>query len=831
MTSRLAPPHELVEDRYGYHLPENAQRSWKTLEQSCIQIITVLRLFFNKKNPKIVFSCSAPLNPSDFGYCKSYQTEAKARYALSQSLDAFVLLFAYVSFCIALCRESDDPVSISSSSSPSMQPGWFQHLSLKESNLHLEWLCLLADSSIPDFTDTSTRVGTIVNVSRCSWFVLVPFMKKANVPIWFYWGIPPLFLQPLSHHALIFAPRSHPRFPAPPSPVITPSQSVDLPTPSRSVGPPTPSQSVGLPTPSRSVGPPTPSQSVSLRSGQLPNETWQNFMERQELRKKAILAKENDVERQAREGRDISAASRSCPGKRGATVFIWEKEKDVWKRTLVTRAQVEREWGRFRTSQKVFNSFDNCYELCKEFDAGTLGEKNDYDSNDSENDTYCPPTKISRRSLTPTNGRSGDDSTRPSIVVDSESTPDCTPMDVDPSDPASQSVPTPAQVASDCPPMDVDPSDPASQSVPTPAQVASDCPPPMPIDSESLRAPHSEDGSDDLDDQDSYEASKQDVLNAYSFGPPNLEVMPVTSLDDLLYFRYGFSLNESPYTGIPSSVSKDGTRAINTWSIACRVVGGQNLESSGVENESAIKHFLSILAGSPDPFNGVPGKYWDLSALGHRPFVELEAFIYIEERQFSNRKDKQYFIRPRDLHPSRDTSWLISVDSMTALECIRRRLGPHTIHIADFLISHGVRFRALQRIFNSEELQAPFHPHIRYLGYRPDKYIFDVADFAGYEEMRDSFFRSQSHGPLALREGGIIARLAREVLPNANALSGPSSEALSGHRARFISGDETYVDDEFSEDEFGLICGTYVLGNPNPNSKKGNEFTFLSSCY
>jgi hypothetical protein len=312
--------------------------------------------------------------------------------------------------------------------------------------------------------------------------------------------------------------------------------------------------------------------------------------------------------------------------------------------------------------------------------------------------------------------------------------------------------------------------------------------------------------------------------------------MPVTSLYDLLYYRYGFSLKESPYTGIPSSVCDDAKQSIRSWTEVCRTVGGQQLESSAVlADRAAIQDFLSILAGSPDPFNDVPGKYWDLSPSGQNPIVRLrKVFISIEERQFTN--DKHYIIRPRFLHPSRDSSWLLSVDPMTALECIRRGLGPHTVDIANFLISHGVHFRALQRIPNSPNSPNPsVRPHCRYLGYRSADYSFDLADFAGYEALRDSFLRSQSHGPLALREGGIIARLAREVLPNSNALSGPSSEALSGHRARFIYGDEIYVDDSFLEDELRLICGTYVLGNPTPtpNARGGNEFSFFSSssCY
>jgi hypothetical protein len=29
-------------------------------------------------------------------------------------------------------------------------------------------------------------------------------MLRANVPIWLYWGIPPLFVQPLDTHVLVF---------------------------------------------------------------------------------------------------------------------------------------------------------------------------------------------------------------------------------------------------------------------------------------------------------------------------------------------------------------------------------------------------------------------------------------------------------------------------------------------------------------------------------------------------------------------------------------------------------------------------------------------------
>jgi len=49
MTSRFATPPEdtpFEKDKHGYHLPVNVAKSWKTLEQSCRQVATVLRSAF-----------------------------------------------------------------------------------------------------------------------------------------------------------------------------------------------------------------------------------------------------------------------------------------------------------------------------------------------------------------------------------------------------------------------------------------------------------------------------------------------------------------------------------------------------------------------------------------------------------------------------------------------------------------------------------------------------------------------------------------------------------------------------------------------------------------
>ena len=65
-----------------------------------------------------------------------------------------------------------------------------------------------------------------------------------------------------------------------------------------------------------------------------------------------------------------------------------------------------------------------------------------------------------------------------------------------------------------------------------------------------------------------------------------------------------------------------------------------------------------------------------------------------DQKQFGT--DIHYIFRPQNLHESRDVSWLLSVDAMTALECICRSLGPHIYDIANFLINHGVPFQTFQ---------------------------------------------------------------------------------------------------------------------------------------
>ena len=88
-------------------------------------------------------------------------------------------------------------------------------------------------------------------------------------------------------------------------------------------------------------------------------------------------------------------------------------------------------------------------------------------------------------------------------------------------------------------------------------------------------------------------------------------------------------------------------------------------------------------------------------------------------------------------------------------------------------------------------------------GYKPNS-----SDYAEYELIRNTFLR-EPRGRAALLMGGIVWRLAIEVLGTAPATDGPSFHPQGLEAQSSYSG--IIVDDKLSEDEVNLICGVYKI--------------------
>ncbi|KAL0569649.1 hypothetical protein V5O48_012311 [Marasmius crinis-equi] len=101
------------------------------------------------------------------------------------------------------------------------------------------------------------------------------------------------------------------------------------------------------------------------------------------------------------------------------------------------------------------------------------------------------------------------------------------------------------------------------------------------------------------------------------------------------------------------------------------------------------------------------------------------------------------------------------------------------------------------------------------LGFRPHGYKFILEDFRAYVAIRDEFL-SSPRGRAAVLAGGLLARLAKDVVNKTDVLSGPSRDFLTAwmYGEQFSDPQEqTYIywDDRLTEEEVNLICGVYEV--------------------
>jgi hypothetical protein len=146
---------------------------------------------------------------------------------------------------------------------------------------------------------------------------------------------------------------------------------------------------------------------------------------------------------------------------------------------------------------------------------------------------------------------------------------------------------------------------------------------------------------------------------------------------------------------------------------------------------------------------------------------------------------------------------------MTALECIRRQLGPDPYQLAEYFIANGMEFRTLQRLSSDKKLEPRSTSSGPKVPSCPAGYKFDLADFSKYQTARDMYLESHPSARRALSVGGVLARLAREVLPVSAILAGPSQDALDGNQDVLVCDGEVFVDDGLSEETKKMLGGTY----------------------
>jgi len=189
------------------------------------------------------------------------------------------------------------------------------------------------------------------------------------------------------------------------------------------------------------------------------------------------------------------------------------------------------------------------------------------------------------------------------------------------------------------------------------------------------------------------------------------------------------------------------------------------------------------------------------------------------------------FLRPINLHPSCNTSLVLTVDAITALEYIHYYIGPHNLDIANFLVNHGIPFITLDLLPKASILPKVHPSHTdsatSLLEHRLNGYKFNLADYAAYVTLHDAYLSANSHSHAALCMGGIVACLAHKALPNSAVLAGPSEVALKSERRVLVSNKEYFCDDDISLQVMDLICGVYHAETGNKGKIPNVQFCIL----
>jgi hypothetical protein len=291
------------------------------------------------------------------------------------------------------------------------------------------------------------------------------------------------------------------------------------------------------------------------------------------------------------------------------------------------------------------------------------------------------------------------------------------------------------------------------------------------------------------------------------------------TFDDIVCSRYGLSIP-------PGSYHRLALASRPELKDARRILANEQAPLLDARIADAIRDLVQCLIDiGKGPAKSIPSSLWDLNQHNHRSLSSRRDLIISVQRKDTD-QGVIYLVTTNQLPSDRNVQWTIILeDASNALECVRRRWGPHFIDVANELYTRGYPFST--RLVGPQPVTTT-RPAINSLGYRPKGYTPLPCDYAAYEALRDSFLATP-RARAALLKGGIVWRLAKEVVPEVTVLNGPSSEALLTGRA--FRCEERYLwDDELTEEELNLICGVYKVHTgkssfymPNSNQAQYNS--------
>jgi len=267
-------------------------------------------------------------------------------------------------------------------------------------------------------------------------------------------------------------------------------------------------------------------------------------------------------------------------------------------------------------------------------------------------------------------------------------------------------------------------------------------------------------------------------------------------VEDILYYRYGFS-HTPGFVDFPVADADAVSYAKKTLAISNDCFLKLDL--------AAFASFVRALVHKTNPHAAL----WDLDKANEVALANQD-HNGVTIRIFHVRSGTHYVVEARTWSPS----WKLVVQSAaTAVECLRRHDWTRSRYsLAQNLLARGMPFRTMVPLsIDAGISDRPVYIHRpRQVGYIPDKY-----DYFEYEYKLKSFLLEQVHARATLLRGGIVWRLAREVIGDRldqYVVLGPSENVhIFGSPLRLSSIDPPVWDDDLSDAELNFICGVVPI--------------------
>lgn len=239
--------------------------------------------------------------------------------------------------------------------------------------------------------------------------------------------------------------------------------------------------------------------------------------------------------------------------------------------------------------------------------------------------------------------------------------------------------------------------------------------------------------------------------------------------------------------------------------------------SSGPGIEEAVLNFFNILANTTWSFRDLPDSF-DHSPK-HRTPVSLASDTLVVSLA-TGEDPKVYLIRKRG--PVSDSPWMIATSDPSTVLLIFRKKWSTLAVIARELVQRGAPFNTVAALESAAPvLSTPLTA--TGLKIRPKDWAPTKEDYLEYLRAREDLLKGPK-GRAALLHGGIIARIARDVLDPSIVLGGPSSrEHVVGYYDRFI-----LVDDVLNEQDLAVISGVYHVQNQSQHTTGDETMKILS---